>query len=125
MSIELPPADSCEGRIIQEIAKRRAHGLAKYGTTVERIDLTRKDWLQHAKEEALDFAVYLERLIKLEESGGWISVKDKLPEAGQLVIAKYEGIYEPRVVTYWFDGTHHHFGKPASEPATHWRKFKL
>jgi hypothetical protein len=37
-----------------------------YGTTLDRQDLTRSEWLQHAYEEALDLALYLKKL-KIEE----------------------------------------------------------
>jgi len=47
----------------------RAVGIAKYGTTTARTDLSRLDWLRHAQEEALDLAVYLQRLIADEEGG--------------------------------------------------------
>jgi hypothetical protein len=50
-----------------KLAQRAAVGLAKYGTTMERTDLTRLDWLHHAQQEAMDLAVYLERLIQDEE----------------------------------------------------------
>lgn len=51
----------------------------------------------------------------------WISVKDRYPENGARVLAKYEGVYGPTVVTYWYDGINHHFGDPPfSNPATHW-----
>jgi len=50
-----------------KLAQRAAAGLAKYGVTMERTDLTRLDWLHHAQQEALDLAVYLERLIQDEE----------------------------------------------------------
>ena len=56
-----------EDRVIIKIAKRSLAGKAKYGTTMERKDLTRKEWLIHAQEEAMDLAVYLERLIQEEE----------------------------------------------------------
>ena len=46
---------------MSEIGKR------KYNTTMERKDLTRKAWLIHAQEEALDLAVYLQKCIILEE----------------------------------------------------------
>ncbi len=39
-------------------------GYRKYGTDTTRTDLTEIDWLIHAQEEAMDLAVYLERLIK-------------------------------------------------------------
>jgi hypothetical protein len=34
---------------------------------MERVDLTKKAWLIHAQEEALDLAIYLQKLIMLEE----------------------------------------------------------
>lgn len=54
---------------VREKMKLRAEvGLNKYGVTTERTDLTRLQWLRHAQEEAMDLAVYLERLIREEES---------------------------------------------------------
>lgn len=53
-----------EERIIKEIRERREKGIAKYGVGMERTDLELRDWLQHAKEEALDFAIYLEKCIE-------------------------------------------------------------
>ena len=45
--------------------KQRAEvGLCKYGTDTTRQDLTHLQWLKHAQEEAMDLAVYLERIIK-------------------------------------------------------------
>lgn len=48
--------------LIEELQQRDAHGERKYGTTLDRTDLTVRDWIQHAKEEALDKAGYLEAL---------------------------------------------------------------
>jgi hypothetical protein len=42
--------------------------LAKYGTTVDRDDLTPEQWCQHAIEEMLDGAAYLMRLKETLES---------------------------------------------------------
>jgi len=52
-----------ENSVIQKIRTRVKSGKLKYGHTMERTDLTRLDWLRHAQEEAMDLAVYLERLI--------------------------------------------------------------
>jgi hypothetical protein len=41
---------------------RRKRGLKKYGTGIERDDLSTDEWLQHAQEEAMDLCVYLERV---------------------------------------------------------------
>lgn len=54
---------------VRELLKTRAEiGLQKYGVTTERTDLSRIDWLKHAQAEALDLAVYLQRLISEEEN---------------------------------------------------------
>ena len=55
-----------EDAVIIKIAKRSITGVEKYGTTMERKDLSRKEWLIHAQEEAMDLGVYLERLIQEE-----------------------------------------------------------
>jgi len=47
---------------IVRLRKRSAEGMKKYGTTMMRDDLTEEDWIDHAIEEALDFANYLEAL---------------------------------------------------------------
>lgn len=49
--------------VVQDIARRQAHGVRKYGTTVAGNPLPLRAWLQHAYEEALDLAVYLRRSI--------------------------------------------------------------
>lgn len=58
---------SIEENVCFKILKRSEVGKAKYGTTMERKDLNRLDWLKHAQEEAMDLAVYLQKLIELEE----------------------------------------------------------
>lgn len=57
-----------EDAVADKLQKRAEAGLAKYGVTMERTDLSRLDWLIHAQEEAMDLAVYLERLIQDERS---------------------------------------------------------
>ena len=47
----------------QKMADRAEFGLMKYGVSTERSDLTHKQWLIHAQEEAMDLAVYLQRII--------------------------------------------------------------
>lgn len=46
-----------------DLLKRSQFGIAKYGVTLDRTDLTLRDWLQHAYEECLDQANYLKRSI--------------------------------------------------------------
>lgn len=53
-----------EESVIEKIRQRRDLGRKKYGTSMERTDLTQKQWLQHAQEEAMDLAIYLEKCIQ-------------------------------------------------------------
>jgi hypothetical protein len=48
--------------VIEQMKSRSEVGMKKYGTNLERTDLTTMDWLEHAKQEALDLALYLERI---------------------------------------------------------------
>jgi hypothetical protein len=50
-------------QIISDLKEREAMGIRKYGTSVDDAMLTQKEWMQHAYEEALDFAVYLKKLM--------------------------------------------------------------
>ena len=54
-----------EKQVCQKIMMRSHKGKNKYGVTMERDDLNIHQWLDHAQEEAMDLAVYLER-IKME-----------------------------------------------------------
>ena len=46
-----------------DLLQRSQVGIAKYGATLTRTDLSLRDWLQHAYEETLDQANYLKRAI--------------------------------------------------------------
>ena len=50
--------------VIMDLRVREERGLATYGTTMDRKDLSKKEWLQHAYEEALDLALYLKKLME-------------------------------------------------------------
>lgn len=54
----------CEESVIEKIRARRDKGRSKYGQSMERTDLSNLQWLIHAQEEAMDLAIYLERLIR-------------------------------------------------------------
>ncbi len=49
-----------------KMLQRSVVGLKKYNITTERTDLSKLQWLIHAQEEAMDMAIYLEKLIQLE-----------------------------------------------------------
>jgi len=58
---------SIENKVCIKILDRAEVGKKKYGTTMERVDLSSLEWLIHAQEEVMDLAVYLEKLIVLEQ----------------------------------------------------------
>jgi hypothetical protein len=51
-----------EAMVCREIARRQRLGIQKYGVTVADNPLALIEWVRHAKEEALDLAVYLTKL---------------------------------------------------------------
>ncbi len=57
------PPSGIERAVCEDIARRQALGIAKYGQTVADNPLVLRAWLQHAYEETLDKAVYLKRAI--------------------------------------------------------------
>ena len=54
--------DSIVTRLIREHETRAEEGLAKYGTDLDRSDLTVFDWLVHFRQELMDGALYALRL---------------------------------------------------------------
>ncbi len=61
-------ADSIVNSVISAFIGRSNIGLEKYGTTLDRDDLSILDWIQHAQEEHMDAILYLEKLkTKLRE----------------------------------------------------------
>lgn len=59
----LPSIQCPYAKIVAErVATRAAEGMKKYGVTMERTDVSTIGWIDHAIEEALDYAVYLTRL---------------------------------------------------------------
>ena len=51
-----------ENAVAKQILLRAKVGEKKYGTTMDRDDLSLGEWLQHLQEELLDAAVYVEKL---------------------------------------------------------------
>jgi len=54
---------SIEEKVIAEIRWRAKKGEAKYGTTMDRDDLSFVEWVQHLKEELMDAVVYAQKII--------------------------------------------------------------
>jgi hypothetical protein len=58
--------DTIVESVIEQFKQRSKIGIEKYGVTLDRNDLTRLEWLQHAQEEAMDMILYLEKLKQYE-----------------------------------------------------------
>ena len=61
--------------VSNKIKERAKIGFKKYGVTADRGDLTIEQWLTHAQEEAMDLAVYLEKIKKELKKGNFIVQK--------------------------------------------------
>ena len=60
--ITIDNKDSVVFKIAQLLRSRSDTGIRKYGTTLDRTDLSVKQWIDHAIEESLDHALYLMKL---------------------------------------------------------------
>lgn len=54
--------DSIVESVINQFKQRSEIGIKKYNTTLDRNDLSTLEWIEHAKQEAMDFILYLEKL---------------------------------------------------------------
>ena len=54
--------DSIVKIVLNKFIKRAEFGKNKYGTDLDRTDLTLIDWITHSQEEAMDNILYLEKL---------------------------------------------------------------
>tara|TARA_R100000329_G_scaffold71180_1_gene62087 strand:- start:9 stop:200 length:192 start_codon:yes stop_codon:yes gene_type:complete len=54
---------SIEDKVCEKIQARAELGQKKYGTTMDRNDLTLIEWLTHLQEELMDACVYVEKLM--------------------------------------------------------------
>lgn len=60
--------DTIVESVIEQFKQRSEVGINKYSVTLDRTDLTRLQWLQHAQEEAMDMILYLEKLKSYEKN---------------------------------------------------------
>lgn len=57
--------DSVVTSIIEKFKTRAEFGQKKYGTNLDRTDLSFLNWLNHAQEELMDGILYLEKMRQL------------------------------------------------------------
>jgi hypothetical protein len=63
--IDTQVKDSVVQSVINKFKQRSEVGIKKYGTTMDRDDLTRDEWITHISEELMDALLYLEKLKRL------------------------------------------------------------
>jgi hypothetical protein len=56
--------DSCVKGVIEKFIERADFGMKKYGTNLDRTDLSLLDWVKHTQEEHMDAILYLEKIKK-------------------------------------------------------------
>jgi hypothetical protein len=57
--------DSIVDSVIDQFISRARFGKEKYGTDLDRNDLSVLDWIEHAKQEHMDAILYLEKLERI------------------------------------------------------------
>ncbi len=63
VEMSIPSAeDSIVTAVMEKFAARSMLGQKKYGTTLDRNDLSFLDWIQHSQEELMDAILYLEKM---------------------------------------------------------------
>jgi hypothetical protein len=62
--IKSPDEDSIVKSVRDKYQERSDVGKLKYGKTLDRKDLTMKEWLNHLQEELMDATLYIEKLLK-------------------------------------------------------------
>jgi len=70
--------DSIVESVIEQFKQRSNVGINKYGTTMDRNDLSTLEWMIHFREELMDGLLYLERIIqdnkKASSTSTWYDV---------------------------------------------------
>jgi hypothetical protein len=54
--------DKIVEQVVQKFNERSQRGIEKYGTTLDRDDLSIEEWVDHAIEESMDFILYLYKI---------------------------------------------------------------
>ena len=55
-----------EDDVCRKIQARSDKGIAKYGVTMEREDLSITEWRTHLQEEMMDAILYVEKLLQVQ-----------------------------------------------------------
>ncbi len=55
-------------KVFSEFLEREERGVKKYGTTMDRNDLSLDEWIEHMKQELMDAVLYLEKIKSLYDT---------------------------------------------------------
>jgi hypothetical protein len=61
-TIDITQVDSVVKAVLDKFLTRAHIGKKKYGTDLDRNDLSTSDWISHAQDELMDAILYLEKL---------------------------------------------------------------
>ena len=65
MTREIKVTDSIVDSIIDKFVDRATTGKQKYGTDLDRSDLSLEEWLEHSIQEKLDDILYMQKALKV------------------------------------------------------------
>ena len=74
--------DSIVNSVVNRFKERSEVGITKYGTTLDRKDLSTLEWMIHFREELMDGLLYLERVIKDTQKENIIDIMKSDEELG-------------------------------------------
>jgi len=74
--------DSIVESVVNRFKERSEVGITKYGTTMDRKDLSTLEWMIHFREELMDGLLYLERVIKDTQKENIIDIMKSDEELG-------------------------------------------
>jgi len=74
--------DSIVESVVNRFKERSEVGITKYGTTLDRKDLSTLEWMIHFREELMDGLLYLERVIKDTQKENIIDIMKSDEELG-------------------------------------------
>lgn len=85
--------DSIVTAVVERFKQRSEFGQKKYGTNLDRNDLSFLDWVQHMQEELMDAILYLEKMKKVNGE----PARRKCTSCDQTGVDKFEPEYACRI----------------------------
>ena len=86
MGSDMEVKDSIVLKVIEKFKDRSLMGLEKYGTTLDRNDLSLLDWINHAQEELMDGILYLEKIKSNEKDNEKSKKNNKLSYSNEFLL---------------------------------------